>query len=150
MSVIVRVFLVLLAVWSAGVCRADDDTVAPEHVPGAVAVSAEELVKLIYSNPGIVLIDSRKETEYLRGHIEGAINLLNLKMTRAELQRVAPDKSAAVLFYCNGIRCLRSSDAASRALEWGYRNVFWFRGGWQEWDEKKLPVIAGEHPGLSR
>ena len=126
-------------------CRAvsaGDKPHAPESIAGATSVSAEEVVELILSNPDMIVIDSRKKTEYLKGHIEGAINLLNTELTREDLEAVAPDNSQAVLFYCNGARCLRSSDSINKALSWGYTNIFWFRGGWQEWSEKRLPVVA--------
>ena len=70
------------------------------------------------------------------------INLLNTDMNQQSLEMIAPDKTKPILSYCNGIRCLRSSDAVAKALDWGYKNIFWFRGGWNEWTEKRLPVIS--------
>jgi rhodanese-related sulfurtransferase len=55
---------------------------------------------------------------------------------------IAPDRTQALLFYCNGVRCLRSSAAIKKAVDWGYTNIFWFRGGWNEWTEKRLPIIT--------
>lgn len=115
---------------------------APESIPGAVVVSAEQVVELILARPELVIIDSRKRSEYAKGHIEGAVNLLNTTLRREELETLCPDKTRPVLFYCNGVRCLRSSDAIRKAMGWGYRNVFWFRGGWKEWTDKRLPVIS--------
>lgn len=128
----------LLSAWPAW---ADSKPVAPESVSGAVTVTAEKVIALILSNPDLVVIDSRKKTEFAKGHIEGAVNLLNSDMQPAMLAKLVPDKAGAVLFYCNGASCLRSSDAVSRAMAWGYKNVYWFRGGWNEWTEKRLPVI---------
>lgn len=121
---------------------ADEKPYAPESVTGAVTVSAEQVVELILAKPDLVIIDSRKRSEFSKGHIEGAINLLNTEMQRADLEARVPDKTTPILFYCNGERCLRSSDALHKALEWGYRNLFWFRGGWKEWTDKRLPVIS--------
>ena len=115
---------------------------APENITGVTQVSAEEVVDLILSDADIIIIDSRKKTEYLKGHIEGAINILNTELAREDLETIAPDRSQAVLFYCNGARCLRSSDSIDKALGWGYTNIYWFRGGWEEWTEKRLPVIT--------
>jgi len=114
----------------------------PEKIEGASNLTAEQVVELVLSNPELVIIDSRKKTEYVKGHIEGSINILNTQLTEYEMQKVLPDKSSHVLFYCNGSRCMRSSDATSKALSWGYSNVYWFRGGWKEWTSKKLPVIT--------
>lgn len=117
-----------------------DKPTAPLSIDGAAKVSAEEVVKLIYHAPELVIIDSRKDTEYAKGHIEGAVSLLDTQMTADTLAQFVTSKDTPVLFYCNGARCLRSSNAISKALEWGYRNLFWFRGGWVEWRDKKLPV----------
>ena len=121
---------------------ADTKPFVPENIPGVIMVSAEEVIELILLNPDLVVIDSRKKTEYSKGHIEGAVNILNTLMHQEDLEMIAPDKTRGILFYCNGTRCLRSSDAASKALDWGYKSIFWFRGGWNEWTEKRLPVIT--------
>ena len=115
---------------------------APESIPGAVIVSAEEVAELILSRGDLVIVDSRKKSEYSKGHVEGAVSLLNTSMQPASLQALCPDKATPIVFYCNGVRCLRSADAIRKAMSWGYRNVFWFRGGWKEWTDKRLPVIA--------
>ena len=83
-------------------------------MPGAVIVSAEEVVELILSRPELVIIDSRKKSEYTKGHIEGAVNLLNTAMRREDMASLCPDKTTPIVFYCNGIRCLRSSDAIQK------------------------------------
>ena len=97
---------------------------------------------MILGNPDLVVIDSRKKTEFIKGHIEGAINILNTELEIEDLESIVPDRTAALLFYCNGVRCLRSSDSITRAVDWGYTNLFWFRGGWKEWTEKRLPVVT--------
>jgi rhodanese-related sulfurtransferase len=135
------IFFYIIAFFSYSVSAVEKPR-APENIAGVTQVSAEEVVDLILSNADMIIIDSRKKTEYLKGHIEGAINILNTELARADLEIIAPDRSQAVLFYCNGARCLRSSDSIDKALGWGYTNIYWFRGGWEEWTEKRLPVIT--------
>lgn len=135
-------FVSLLLLTASAILYAGEKPYAPESMPGAIIVTAEEVVDLILANPELVVIDSRKKTEYLKGHIEGAINILNTELLPEELEMVAPDRSTTLLFYCNGERCLRSSDAISKAIGWGYTNIFWFRGGWNEWTAKRLPVVT--------
>jgi rhodanese-related sulfurtransferase len=136
-----NLFLGFLLFCSAGLFAAEKPY-APASIPGAIIVSAEEVVELTLSRPELVIIDSRKKSEYSKGHIEGAVNLLNTAMRREDLAALCPDKTSPIIFYCNGIRCLRSSDAIRKVMDWGYRNAFWFRGGWKEWTDKRLPVIA--------
>lgn len=117
-----------------------DKPVAPNSVAGAVRVNAEQVVDLILSTPRLVTIDSRHPEEFVKGHIEGAINLLDTDTTATSLARLTDGMDNPVLFYCNGERCLRSSHAAKIAVGLGYRKVYWFRGGWKEWIEKQMPV----------
>ena len=121
---------------------ADQKPYAPESIQGVTIVSAEETIEMILANPDLIVIDSRKKTEYLKGHIEGAINILNTRLKPEDLENILQDTSAEVLFYCNGVRCLRSSDSIVKARDWGYTNLFWFRGGWNEWTKKRLPVVT--------
>ena len=137
--VVLPIFLTLLVPL---VVSADGKPFAPESIDGVVIVTAEEAIELILDNPDMPIIDSRKKTEYVKGHIEGAVNLLDTEMTEQDIQAVAADKQAAILFYCNGVRCLRSSNAIVKVQGWGYSNLIWFRGGWKEWSEKRLPIVT--------
>ena len=121
---------------------ANEKPFAPDSIDGVMIVTAEQAIDLILGNPDMPIIDSRKKTEYLKGHIEGAVSILNTEMTVQDLEQIVPDRDSAILFYCNGIRCLRSSDAIRKARSWGYTNLIWFRGGWKEWSDEHLPVVA--------
>ena len=136
-SAILTISLILSSILSA-----DQKPHAPISIQGVTIVSAEEVIDIILANPGLIVIDSRKKTEYQKGHIEGAINILNTRFKREDLERISPVKSKAILFYCNGTRCLRSSNSIYKAKDWGYSSLIWFRGGWKEWTEKRLPVIT--------
>ena len=137
--VVLSIFLTLLVPL---VVSADGKPFAPESIDGVVIVTAEEAIELILDNPDMPIIDSRKKTEYVKGHIEGAVSLLDTEMTEQDIKSIAPDSETAILFYCNGVRCLRSSNAIARVKDWGYTNLIWFRGGWKEWSEKRLPVVT--------
>lgn len=137
-----KYIVVFLAISVSIILNAGEKPYAPESMPGATIVSAEEVIAMILDDQELVVVDSRKKTEYIKGHIEGAINILNTELDLAMLEFIVPEKSSALLFYCNGVRCLRSSDSIAKAVDWGYSNVFWFRGGWQEWTDKRLPVVT--------
>lgn len=133
--------LAFLFIYSASI-QAGQKPVVPEVIEGAQNLSAEQVIELILSTPDLVIIDARKRTEYIKGHIEGAINILNTQMDEPTLDKVTASKDSTLLFYCNGHRCMRSSDAVKKALSWGYTKIFWFRGGWKEWTDKRLPVVT--------
>lgn len=113
---------------------------APKSLEGTTAVITEDVYKLTTSKADLVIIDSRRKEEYIKGHIEGSISLLNTKMTQANLKKLVATTDTPVLFYCNGARCMRSYSASKMAVNWGYKNIYWFRGGWKEWKTKELPV----------
>ncbi len=137
-----RIIIASISVLFSSVLCAEQKPYAPENIQDVTIVSAEEVIEMILANPDLIVIDSRKKTEYQKGHIEGAINILNTRLTREELESVSADKSREILFYCNGTRCLRSSDSIKKAKTWGYTRLIWFRGGWKEWTEKRLPVVT--------
>ena len=139
---ILRPLIVCVMLLAPVLLQAEQKPYAPKSIEGVKTVSAEEVVDLILSNPDLIVIDSRKEVEYRKGHIEGAINIINTRLKAEDLEQIAPNRSSAILFYCNGARCLRSSDSINKAKSWGYQNLLWFRGGWKEWVDKRLPVVT--------
>jgi rhodanese-related sulfurtransferase len=132
----------MLAMMSTFVAHAEQKPYAPEVIEGVSIVTAEQAIELILQNPDMPIIDSRKKAEYLKGHIEGAVSMLNTDMTEDDLAELVPDRDTIILFYCNGERCLRSTDAIGKAQSWGYTNLVWFRGGWKEWSSKQLPFVT--------
>lgn len=130
----------LLPLLLAAIPAFADKPVAPETIPGTSRVTAEELVELISSTPDLVIIDARRNEEFAKGHIEGAVVMLDTDMTPEMLGSKVKNKETPVVFYCNGERCVRSTNAAKKAVSWGYHRVYWFRGGWQEWSKKGLPI----------
>ena len=111
-----------------------------ESIDGTTRVTAEEVIELISSNSELVVIDARKSSDREKGYIEGSIGLPDTETTPESLASNVPAKDAAVVFYCNGVKCGRSVKSAKNAVAWGYTKVYWFRGGWEEWMEKGYPV----------
>lgn len=126
-----------LALWHAPVSA--DRKNAPQDLPGSTVADAKWIKSQIDQKKPLLIIDSRIEDEYMEGHLPGAVHL-NVDNTD-EYQQVLPaDKDHPILFYCNGPKCLMSHKAAMLALQMGYRNVFWFRGGIPEWSGSGYPL----------
>lgn len=134
--------LFCLSLSTGQVALAEEKPHAPESIENVTILTAEQVIEKILADPELIVIDSRKKTEYLKGHIEGAINILNTKLKQEDLERIVPDKNREILFYCNGTRCMRSTDSIRKAKSWGYTNLTWFRGGWKEWSDKRLPMVS--------
>ncbi len=141
-SLTLTVVFTSLSFFISSISLAGDKPFAPEAIEGVVILSAEAAIEMILDNPDMAIIDSRKKLEYVKGHIENAVSLLDTEMTQQNLKNIVTNKKNAILFYCNGVRCLRSSNAIIKAQDWGYNNIYWIRGGWKEWSEKRLPVVT--------
>ena len=50
------------------------------------------------------------------------------------------DKTSPIVFYCLSWECWLSYNAAMRAVALGYKNVFWYRGGYYSWFAAGLPL----------
>ena len=114
---------------------------APLLIPGTTKVFAEDIIKLAEKIPELLLIDARIPSDRKQGYIEGSISLPDINTNCASLAKIIPAKKTPVLFYCNGVKCGRSVKSSRIALKCGYNNIYWFRGGYEEWKNKKFPFI---------
>lgn len=135
--------------------RADFKSVAtmlnttPTSLPGARIISAAEASQLIAK--GVPVYDVRVEEEYETAHVPGAISLPYKESSAKEvgfdpvedqfaLNMLPRDKNAPFMMYCDGTICWKSYKSATLAVQAGWKNVYWFRGGFPEWKEAKLPI----------
>jgi PQQ-dependent catabolism-associated CXXCW motif protein len=131
--------------------RQDVHAPTPLTVPGAKTITTRELVELLRtSNPVVVNVLPWKEGVFA---IPGTIWLQGMGrlLYRAEinelqtiLAKVAPDKAAPLVLYCLSWECWLSYNVALNALDLGYKNVLWYRGGGQAWDEANLPLVRAK------
>lgn len=123
----------------------------PTSLPGAKIISAREAQDLI--GQGIPLYDVRDEEEYKIAHIPGSRSVPYKEGSAKEvgfdpgddqfaLNRLPKDKSAPLMMYCDGTICWKSYKSATLAVQNGWTNVYWFRGGFPEWKEAGLPIEA--------
>ena len=97
-----------------------------------------ETKKRIDAGEKIVLVDTREDSEWARGHIPGAIHLSKGIIER-DIEKTVPDKNATVILYCGG--GFRSALAADNLQKMGYTNVISMDGGWRGWTGSGFPVI---------
>ena len=57
-----------------------------------------------------------------------------------DLDKLPKDKTFPVIFFCNAGECWKSYKAAVLAVDAGYKNVYWMRGGMPEWVAAGLPT----------
>ncbi len=86
----------------------------------------------------MIIIDTREDNEWARGHIPNAVHLGKGVIER-DIEKAIPDKDATVVLYCGG--GYRSALAADNLQKMGYRNVISMDGGWRGWTEAGFPTI---------
>lgn len=134
-------FAAICALFMAGAVAAAEAP-PPESIAGTTKVNAAAVVALVDKlGDKVVIIDSRKkEDRQAAGWIPGSIPLPDYETTPETLAKHIPSKDTDVVFYCNGTKCGRSVKTATMAVEQGYKNVHWFRDGWEGWTKDGLPV----------
>ena len=104
---------------------------SPATVSGAKTVTPAE-AKALFDN-GALFVDVRKDSDWAAGRIPDAVHI-ELKKVLSEATLGKESKKAdPVVFYCNGVGCMRSSKASVKAVGWGYANVYYFRLGFPAW-----------------
>ena len=97
-----------------------------------VNITAQEAKKLMDSQEGYVILDTRTKEEYDQGHIPGAI-LIPYDEILAKAESILKDKNQLILVYCRSGR--RSKLAAEDLVKLGYTNIREF-GGIIDWPYK--------------
>jgi rhodanese-related sulfurtransferase len=97
-------------------------------------VTTEQIRRLLKERTA-VLIDSRKHSEYVAGHIPGALNPDSApsEAVAAVERLVGGDKSKALVLYCNGPFCKASRLLAEQLVAAGFTNVRRYQLGIPIW-----------------
>lgn len=90
-------------------------------------------------NSNIIFVDARPEEEFLEGKIGNAINIFPYNDDKDQyfksLMAIPSDK--VVVVYCSGGTCESSHKVVSDLLAFGFKRVFLYAGGWDEWIKKR-------------
>lgn len=110
---------------------------SPMTVNGAKTVDVTMTKKLFGQE--VPFIDVRKDSDWEAGRVPGAYHIELKKFSESAMLEVL-GKNDAVVIYCNGTNCMRSSEAASMAVGWGFTKVYYFRDGFPAWQAANFPV----------
>lgn len=126
----------------------------PASIPGAKLVSTRELVALLDggASPRALVFDVLGGTERLPdalnavpAHQAGSFDDEPQRQFGAFLKQVTQGRSdVPLVFYCGGMQCWMSYNAALRAARLGYRQVLWYRGGLEAWKAAGRPVQTAQ------
>jgi rhodanese-related sulfurtransferase len=110
------------------------------HSPGFLAlindaktrvkeINASEMPQLLAQNANAKLIDTREESEYAAGHVQGA-EWMGKGIIERDIEAKHPDKNEPLYLYCGS--GFRSVIAADNLQKMGYSNVWSVDGGWRD------------------
>jgi len=125
----------------------------PMSIPGARVISTMALQQLLRENKDVVVVDVLDSKT--RKSIPGAVWLSGAGSADfyvAEKERFAAvmnkltggDKARPVVFLCISSECWLSYNASLHALDAGYKDVIWYRGGTNAWRGANLSLKASE------
>jgi len=133
----IRVINILFLVFTVSFANAADK-LSPTTVTGARTVTAAEAKALF--DKGVLFIDVRADTEWEAGRIPGAVHIELKKVFSKETLSKETKANEPVVIYCNGPKCLRSSEASQKAVKWGFTKVNYFRDGFPAWESAGYPI----------
>lgn len=90
---------------------------------------------------GVPFIDVRASLSFDNGHLPKAVNLpLLTGLSKESLAKVA-GKDDEIVFYWQGKQCSYAAYASAKAVAWGYTRIYYFAGGFLEWDDEGYPLV---------
>ncbi len=125
---------------------------AHQHSPGFLAIvqdaksrvkefGVEEFCERLQRGERFILIDTREDNEWAKGHLPSAHHISKGVIER-DIETAVPHKDAPIVLYCGG--GFRSALTADNLQKMGYTNVVSLDGGWRLWNERGLPVVVPE------
>ncbi len=123
----------------------------PASIPGGQVITTPGLVALMQGRQvPYIVFDVLGQPEALPGAVpaawlsqagafDDAVQQQAVEMLK---QSTHGRKETALVFYCLSRECWMSYNAALRAIQAGYTNVLWYRGGIEAWKSAGLPTQA--------
>ncbi len=121
----------------------------PASIPGGQVITTKGLVELIRGGQVPVLtLDVLGGTEMIQGAVYAAPaaqagtfdDQTQRQFGQFLQQATGGNKEHPIVLYCLSPECWMSYNASLRAINLGYTNVLWYRGGIESWKKAGLPV----------
>ena len=123
----------------------------PTSIPGGQVIGTQQLAQLLQGGQGrVLLLDVYGGQQHLPGAESAGPAAQGGSFDDAVQQgfgqylkrATGGDTSRLIVVYCGGVQCWSSYNAGLRAIQLGYRNVAWYRGGIEAWQQAGLPLAG--------
>lgn len=105
-----------------------------------------ELKQWMDEDRRFVLVEALGENAYAEGHLPNAVRM-GPEEVESMARTLIPHKDTTVVVYCAGKECDASTRVAERLEELGYKEVFDYPGGKEDWKAGDFPVEKGRMVG---
>ena len=105
-------------------------------------ISGSELRDMIDSNEDLKIVEVLSKEAFEEFHLPNAINIPLGDNFEQEFQQRFPDKSQNIVVYCSNSECDASTKAASRLEEIGFRNIFDYEAGKDDWKTRGYALAS--------
>ncbi|NRF71616.1 sulfurtransferase [Aquincola sp. S2] len=135
----------------------------PNTIPGGQVITTKGLLPLLQQGMAMHVLDALGGPQTLPNAIPAAWTAqpgafddqTQAQMARMLRQLTRGNTAVPLVFYCGGPQCWLSYNASLRAIQLGYRNVLWYRGGLEAWQRAGLDLVParqqqpspGQQPG---
>ena len=109
-----------------------------------VSIHSSEIARLLSAGGPFVIIDTRAQKEFRKGHIPSA-----LSMPSFDLKKLPRGKDSVLIFYSQGKRDTSALESFKRAVAADYGKARLFREGLQAWADKYPLEIYLEDVGMA-
>ena len=103
----------------------------------------EEVKSRLDRGEKFLLVDTREDNEWEKGHIAGAIHL-GKGIIERDIESWVPNCETEIILYCGG--GFRSALSADNLQKMGYANVVSMDGGWRRWKDLGYPTEVNPKP----
>lgn len=151
LGIVIRALVIAVAAFLAGL---GSNVLSEKPVPW-VYVPPEEILlegvrvilinekeaRRFYDEPSTVFLDTRKEEDYRKGHVKGALLLPPYEKEERfpALQPLLSEDSRFIL-YCYGPECDMAEQVGSFLVQLGYKNMMIMTAGFRAWEKAGNPV----------
>lgn len=102
-------------------------------------VKSEEILKLADYDEELVIFDVRSKANRAKGKITWSESFVANKLALQQLSKKITDKETTIVIYGDKNSSV-AAKSAEKIIAQGYKNVYWFKGGWAEWKRKGLKI----------
>ena len=136
---------------AAPVAKPSVERFQPHPDKAYVEISGDDVVALYAA--GALFLDARRTSIYEQGHIAGARSYsvwesdVDDKVNALYAERSDPaEQNQPIVIYCSGGDCEDSHMLAQKLWGVQFNNVYVYKDGFPDWQQRRLPVRTGANP----